>query len=305
MYRIRRHGGGRSNWTSASPGPTCLLRPRPQTASSVRPTTVLLSEKSSSPLRTNIMTPTPPKNLHTSVGNRSRPKTARAYRPATEIAPRRNYFHEKTTNAVITPPPFPPRRPSLVVSSQAALLKMKKILREKYSGTTLVRKIFRSWDKNQDVSLSRDEMRRTLDSIGVFQSLGKIQTNLALQCLFDQQGGKDSNEHTKNNISYATFANLICGEEEKQALENSDNTSVSEKMHHPSTMDEQQQQQHLTAEQVLETLYQKYESRHLKSIFRHWDDNKDGVISKHEFKQALADRGMRPTSSVFNELFDR
>ncbi|OQR99079.1 hypothetical protein ACHHYP_07450 [Achlya hypogyna] len=182
---------------------------------------------------------------------------------------------------------------------EAAVAEFTQLLRAKYECTKSLRAAFRSWDINHDGRLSHGEMKDMFTTMGWASQLGPEKSDLLIRSVLDP---------SSECVTYDAFCKLVL--------------KASEPMHEPP------QRQHIlkeiafgeavlgstelpddtgpemSARHMVYTLRMKYEKMKLGTVFRLWDQNKEGKLSLEIIEKNLDKQNIKVAREVVQDLMN-
>lgn len=177
------------------------------------------------------------------------------------------------------------------------------VLRPKY-GLRKLRQTIRAWDTDNSGGVDRDEFGDVLVNNGIV--LAKDDLDL-LHRRFDV--------HDVNELDYDEFCAAVFGvgrdvvqqdEGEKLADEMEQLRKMGANLGIRARRTSALNSRDMSADEVIESLRNRYGNKHsLRTVFRGFDMNKDGILDREELRRALHTIGVRTSDALIDELFDR
>ncbi|OQS03757.1 hypothetical protein THRCLA_03948 [Thraustotheca clavata] len=184
------------------------------------------------------------------------------------------------------------------LEKQAAIAEFVQLLQTKYECAKSLRAAFRSWDINHDGHLSQGEIKDMFTTMGWANQLGEEKSNLLIRSVLHPE---------TQCVSYHSFCQLV--------LKN--NNKVYELPQRQHILKEIEYGQSILGEadvvddvncpemnscQMIYTLRQKYEKMKLGTVFRLWDQNKEGKLTLDILVKNLEKQNIKVPRDVVEDL---
>jgi Ca2+-binding EF-hand superfamily protein len=180
-------------------------------------------------------------------------------------------------------------------------------IRGTYNGRASLMEAFRTIDQDHNGYISEVEMQQVLKGLDIDATLADV--GFLYEYFDDDNNGK---------LKYAEFIDIVLEKpsEDTQAIEERKKQNVPEglkelqglrkRLTDAGISIEDDKPKHMTVDEISSALREVYRRRAgLREVFRDWDEDKNGHVSKNEMSQILHYMGINVTSKDFHALYSR
>ncbi|KDO32769.1 hypothetical protein SPRG_02467 [Saprolegnia parasitica CBS 223.65] len=181
-------------------------------------------------------------------------------------------------------------------TKEAAIAEFVALLQAKYECTKSLRAAFRSWDINHDGQLSQGEMKDMFTTMGWASQLGHEKVDALIRSVVDP---------STQCVSYHAFCQLVLP---SQPMDKPQRQHILQEIEFGQSVlgehvgDPAESGPEMGACHVVYTLRNKYEKMKLGTVFRLWDQNKEGKLSLDMILKNLEKQNINVSSDTVQEL---